>query len=325
MPDKDPQDRTRSSPEASAPLPGDLLAGGRRKHGWTLERVAQELNLDAGTVLALEESRFETLGAPVFARGHLRKYADLLGIDPDDVVAAYDATADETETTELPPPSGLARDVMATKRRLGPVVAVLVVAAVAVLLWRIMGNGPVDTDEMADQAEPAIADETPIVESETTPLSLPETPDTGESVAEAESDLPALTAPEPDTTTAEVTVMDATAGPAIGTMPEADVAMPTATVEAPPAVPPMRIAMRFAADSWVEVRDAEGARLVYQLQSEGTTRSVSGTPPFRLFLGFADGVEIEVDGQPLSIPADRRLGNTARFQIPLDAGDVGRR
>lgn len=324
MPDKDPQDQTRSPPEASLPPPGDLLAAGRRKHGWTLERVAQELNLDPATVLALEESRFDTLGAPVFARGHLRKYAGLLGIDPDEVVAAYDATADEVETAELPP-SGLARDVMATRRRLGPLVAVVVVAAVGVLLWRIMGNGPVDTEQTVDQNEPAISDETTIIEPGTTTLSVPETRNNSESVVVAEPDLPAPAVPEPEVASAEVLVVDTIAVPAIDSGPETDVAVPAPTVEEPPAVPQMRIAMRFAADSWVEVRDAEGARLVYQLQAEGTSRSVSGTPPFRLFLGFADGVEIEVDGKPLSIPADRRLGNTARFQIPLDAGDARRR
>ena len=74
-----------------------------------------------------------------------------------------------------------------------------------------------------------------------------------------------------------------------------------------------------------ELWNAEGDRLIYQLQRQGTSRSVSGTPPFRLFLGFADGVEIEVDGQPLTIPVERRLGNTARFQIPLTTDDVGRR
>jgi cytoskeleton protein RodZ len=85
------------------------------------------------------------------------------------------------------------------------------------------------------------------------------------------------------------------------------------------------ITLRFKAESWVEVRDANGERLIYQLQGAGSSRAVRGTPPFRLFLGYADGVQIEVDGQPLVRPADRRLGNTARFQIPLAPdGPVGR-
>ena len=38
---------------------------------------------------ALEENRFDVLGAPVFAKGHLRKYADLVGVPIEDVLADY--------------------------------------------------------------------------------------------------------------------------------------------------------------------------------------------------------------------------------------------
>lgn len=322
MPDKDAQDQDRTPVEASLPLPGDLLAGQRRKHGWTLERVAQELNLDAGIVLALEENRFEILGAPVFARGHLRKYAELLEINPDEVLASYDAIAADTETPELPP-AGPGPTAIVRRRSLGPVAAVLAVAAIAVLLWRIVGNGtPEATDVVTgDAAEDAALPEESAPASVTqdlppsreTPIVLPDNePDSPGAVAAPESD--AGSRPEPEVTPApppDTAVADAVPAPV--------------TVEQTPAVRQMRIAMRFTADSWVEVRDADGARLVYQLQREGTARSVSGTPPFRLFLGFADGVEIEVDGQPLSIPAERRLGNTARFEIPLEADGVSRR
>ena len=45
--------------------------------------VAKELHFDEPKVRALERNDFEVLGAPVFAKGHLRKYAQLVGVDED--------------------------------------------------------------------------------------------------------------------------------------------------------------------------------------------------------------------------------------------------
>ncbi len=126
MTDKDESTELSEQVEAFQSLPGVLLSGARRNRGWSRERVAQELNLDLETVSALEEDRFDAFGAPVFARGHLRKYALILGLDSDAVLSAYDAVA-----AELPAPTGSpAPDLAdATSRRGGGVWRWLLVAA----------------------------------------------------------------------------------------------------------------------------------------------------------------------------------------------------
>ena len=52
-------------------------------------------------IVALEDNQFEELGAPVFARGHLRKYARLLNLDPREVLRAYDVVATEQSVASL--------------------------------------------------------------------------------------------------------------------------------------------------------------------------------------------------------------------------------
>ena len=109
--------------------------------------------------------------------------------------------------------------------------------------------------------------------------------------------------------------------------PDAAAEVP-ATAAAGPAPPPpdqVLVEMVFSADSWVEVRDPRGQRLIYQLGRQGDRRRVAGEPPLRVFLGFVDGVSIVVDGESFQVPAERRLGNTARFTIPLDAADAASR
>ena len=58
---------------------GVRLRAGREKMGLTLLQVAEKLHVDAKVVESLESERFDALGAPVFVRGHLRHYAELIG------------------------------------------------------------------------------------------------------------------------------------------------------------------------------------------------------------------------------------------------------
>lgn len=71
--------------------PGEMLRKEREQRGLTLQQAAEDLNLDPWIIEAIEVDRFLALGAPVYARGHLRRYAALLGLSPDLVVSRYDS------------------------------------------------------------------------------------------------------------------------------------------------------------------------------------------------------------------------------------------
>jgi cytoskeleton protein RodZ len=84
-----------------------------------------------------------------------------------------------------------------------------------------------------------------------------------------------------------------------------------------PAMPgtPVRLQLNFSADSWVELYDASGQRVFYDLGSANSVRSLTAAAPLRVFLGFADGVQLELNGQPVVVPAQVRRGNVARFTV----------
>lgn len=86
--------------------PGGLLRQEREQRGLTVQQVSEQLLLDTWLVEALEENRFLALGAPVYAKGHLRKYAVLLGLSPDLILARYQLIA-EPHPSPLPPPDAL--------------------------------------------------------------------------------------------------------------------------------------------------------------------------------------------------------------------------
>jgi len=118
---------------SSGPSPGAQLRTAREARGLTIEAVAERLRLNAALVLAMEEDRLALLGAPVFARGHLRNYAQLLGVPADVALSAC-------TTGEIPEPSFLPAMELRPKihdhtRWAWPLAAVLLALAVVAAFW----------------------------------------------------------------------------------------------------------------------------------------------------------------------------------------------
>ncbi|BFH80588.1 RodZ domain-containing protein [Thermus thermophilus] len=68
---------------------GEKLREARERRGLSLGEAARQLALKAEVLEALEECRFERLPEPALARGYLRRYALLLGLDPGPLLALY--------------------------------------------------------------------------------------------------------------------------------------------------------------------------------------------------------------------------------------------
>ena len=73
----------------------------RERRGLNRHQVAEDLHVDEQTIAALEAGRFTSLGAPVFARGHLRKYATVLGLNAEELLAEFEL--DSAQPPELVP------------------------------------------------------------------------------------------------------------------------------------------------------------------------------------------------------------------------------
>ena len=70
---------------------GARLLAARERAGLTQVRAAERLHLDPGVIRALETESFGELGAPVFVRGHLRHYAELVRESAPELLALYAA------------------------------------------------------------------------------------------------------------------------------------------------------------------------------------------------------------------------------------------
>lgn len=82
-------DQETQATEATGPLCGERLAEARRELQIPVLDIAKELHLDEYKVRALETNDFAVIGAPVFAKGHLRKYAQIVRVSEADVMDDY--------------------------------------------------------------------------------------------------------------------------------------------------------------------------------------------------------------------------------------------
>lgn len=85
---------------------GALLRQERERQGITLEKAAAEIKISKKYLIALEEGHTKDLPHPVYAKGFIKNYARLLGLDPEEmgaVLSLHYSPEDEREGHRIEP------------------------------------------------------------------------------------------------------------------------------------------------------------------------------------------------------------------------------
>ncbi len=287
------QDRGAAEADAAAATqlgPGAQLAAARVRAGITPAEVAERLRLDPPALAALEADKFETFGASVFVRGHLRRYAELVGLSPHDLDAAYEASNECLDRPELNASAKPMQRASFAPRPFKPqiaVVAAVLVVLVAAVWWAL---------RLPHRQARAPSETVPV----TTPASGPASAPATESLPGAAPAPPAAAAP------AATDTAGAAAAPAVS---------PVASgVLAPGEV---RLQIHFGQNSWTEIYDAKGRQVFFGLGAAGSTQDLTGKPPLRILFGNPEGVRVLLNGHPVGL-GERPEGAPLRFS--LDGG-----
>lgn len=273
--ENDNRDDESSPEESQGPLGGERLAQARREQQITVLDIAKELHLDEYKIHALERNDFDVLGAPVFAKGHLRKFAQLVKVSEADVMADYYQLSRSAGAPPVLSPRPQLRQVISP----GPYVVGIIIVLVAALTYWWFG--------VREDA--------------------PQQPVTGEIATLPQQTLSAQGADEFLNATADA--VDEEEQPVIS---EPDAAVETADT---PIASGMRLSITYSGDCWTEITDAKGRRLFFDLGRAGRTVNLFGEPPFNVLFGNAGNVSLVVNGTPFDIPAADRRGRTARLTI----------
>jgi cytoskeleton protein RodZ len=281
--------------EASGTLPGPRLKAERERRGLSAQKAADEMHLDRWVIDALEADDYKRIGPTVYAKGHLKKYAALLGLPAGEIMAGYESRPPgPIEITSAGPSMLLTtREEGTTFGNWSPVqIFVGLFAAVlvaGVLLWR----------PWHQRAKPPVSSAPPAAAAAAAPgQATAEMIEARDTPAPVETTIPAT---GPETTGAAAASLGAAAVP--GAIPGAGRA---------------RLRLSFSADSWVDVHDANGRRTFAGNGLANSVKTIAGAAPLRVYLGFGSGVQLEINDRAVAIGPQFFAGDVARFEAGAD-------
>jgi cytoskeleton protein RodZ len=79
-----------------------------------------------------------------------------------------------------------------------------------------------------------------------------------------------------------------------------------------------RLRLSFSADSWVEVHDAAGKSLFAGKGRANSVKTIAGAAPMKVYLGFANGVQVQLNNHVVAIGPQFVAGDAARFEAGAD-------
>jgi cytoskeleton protein RodZ len=240
------------------PALGQRFRAAREARGLTLPEVAEQVRIRSVYLAAIEDEDWDAIGAPVYVRGFLRTYARFLGLDAEEVVAAFNLG--EGERGAIVPARGNIADIERAGGRRGLQLSPLIWIAslVAVILVAF------------------------VVYNE---LTLPRH---GGPIAFLATPVPATPTPLPTAGASTTPTAGASTTPTAGAS-----AMPSALPVSPSGV--TQFALRFTGLCWARIT-ADGAIVAQGTFPAGVTKAFSGRS-VTLVVGNAGAVDLTVDGK----------------------------
>lgn len=318
------QDADPSIEESAPPVrregPGSILRVAREAAGLERAQVARSLNLEKNIVEALESDDVERLPEPAYVKGYLRAYARLLDLDPHALLEAYAGM-------EVPQPEVLPRESASSNAdqrvRVQVVGGLVVLILVVFSAWWLTRPKPSSAPapqaqvsaQQTQQANPANAVAAPSTAQQSAPAVEPAI---SGGVATPQAPADTSTSVATPTPAATQTSQSVAAAP-VAAAPSKPMVSPNSSQSPSPATgSATQFMLQLTAKSWVQIDDSAGKLLFRGLLDAGTRRMFSGTPPFVVFLGYAPGVMLQIDGKQVSAAQYTLSNNTARFTLLAD-------
>ncbi|QAU34860.1 RodZ domain-containing protein [Janthinobacterium sp. 17J80-10] len=313
--------------------PGAHLAAQRQAVGWTIEQVANQLNLAPRQVQAMEEDNYAALPGMVIARGFVRSYAKLLKLDSAPLLAMISEPATPSpETLELRRTLSatftesnlpMAKRSGSSAKWLAVLLVLSLLAAGGWLAWReglienwLPGRSAVPEQQAAPQDPAAQAQES----AGGVPLGQPTE---GAPAATTEPANPAT--PAMPATPAQAPAAGANAAPKTVPPPAAPAAPAPGQSAAPSAQktvvagvsalkPGDKLVLKLREASWVELKRENGELLAARLVPAGSTESFDIDAGANLVVGNAAGVDATFRGKAIDLNAGAK-NNVARVKL----------
>ena len=310
---------------------GSLLAEVRKAKNYTIEEISGHLKIPAPTISALENNNMEALPAPTYTQGYIRAYAKFLEMPEDKVLDIYNRAVPHDDVSDLKPRSNLPGEASSQSPLIKTITVLLIIAGIAAIAYgsfqyyqkkagaleselgtrqqsftgssldspgenrlNIKQNARLtDDDELIVEKSDPYGDVSDGAEAEQ---------DGSEQAGSAETAVSAETA-ESIEATPEVTPEEAESGAVIENGGD--------TIE-----------IISETGAWVEVRDANKSRLLYNMLPAGASRVLEGQAPFSISMGNAKTTRVLINGLEVDVTDYIRPNNTANFKISTQEQNI---
>lgn len=249
--------------------PGSLLRKARNAKDFSVQHVATQLRLSSSIIDALENNDLGKLPAPIFVRGYIKNYATLTGVSSDRIVATYNNIIGEESAVSLSTVrvSDVAVEADRKWKQFLPAAIVAMLILLGVIIWLSSDSVPeVAVEEKIDAGVEAVDHISPVDEGS---LILP-VEDTTSLIEEKDTGIKGV-----EDNKTPVAEKESINHEQVDAVNRTD-----------------RLVFKFSADSWTDVSDAKGTRLIFRMVRAGQEKTVTGQSPFKITLGNASKVRL---------------------------------
>lgn len=317
--------------------PGRILRAARENKELAISTVGKQLKLDTRVIEALERDDYDSIGAPVFVKGHLRKYASFVDVNPDDVMLSYYQVARAQDTTPIISQTMPMTDSRPKFAWLGKLVTGLVVfGLIAALLYGVYRGWNwylADAESTANDSVAAITDANLSLPSrDDVQISNTNTNSSNSNSATVQADSAQTLSLPPQNTTTPTTVVNTNAfvngaegdDSNVRNLEPETIEMSSDAVNtessgtdtlSSSATAGDSLRLVFVENSWVNIKDNNERSLMNGIGYQGDSREFTLKGNTEIHLGNSDGVELFLNGKPYTVPSRARRGKTAHFEL----------
>jgi cytoskeleton protein RodZ len=283
--------------------PGAQLKDQRERLNISIEEISKKLRLDKAIIERIEEDDYQDTLPRAYLKGYLRNYAKEVNLSEVEILGAFNGLIEAKEDIQLNAVGNEKRRLIVDKRSGASskmVVSIVLISIVGAILW--FGwktwnneNSTAGTDATIELSEKK--QENSEIKNGQIPLSFEVEKKTDfiesgnqQSAVQTENNLT-------NSTSESKSLAETESNSRIDTVDDTANSVQDQTVNDNKDA----IILVYSGQSWVDIRDAEGERIIFGLKEAGHISRASGVPPFNISLGDASVVTMSVAGKNVDL------------------------
>lgn len=299
--------------------PGQILSEARKKLSLSTEDVAKKLNFKISLVDNIEQDIFDQTLPSTYNRGYLRSYAQLVKVDINDVLSAYDMLGvAELQRSEMQSFSNLTEKQAEHSRLMWfSYFIVAILCGLLIMWWWQEPKQSVEDNSVAEK----VASSLPILSTDTqkltqvaptidSPQSIENHNETINTESSQQSTTESITAADIDSLNHENSISTESMAEDESNAPEVQPDDGAVSAEISTAV------FTFSGDCWVNIYDATGERIAWGVKKSGYVMTISGEAPLKVTLGRPELATIVFNDESVDLSSFSE-GNVAKFTLPM--------